>query len=70
VEKNIRTIRKKQSILSENQENLEELLKSVVEVKDYKYPLSVCSFAMDRLPTLLKINSLTRKSFRLPTKDE
>ena len=39
--------------MSDNQENLEELLKSMVEVKGYKYPLSVCSFAID-CPTLLK----------------
>ena len=56
--------------MSDNQENLEELLKSMVEVKGYKYPLSVCSFAMDRLPNLTEINSLTGKSFRLPSKDE
>jgi hypothetical protein len=56
--------------MSDSQENLKELLNAMVEVKGYKYPLSVCTFAMDRLPNLTEINSLTGRSFRLPTKDE
>ena len=56
--------------MSDSQENLKEILNAMVEVKGYKYPLSVCAFVMDGLPNLTEINSLTGKSFRLPTKDE
>ena len=38
--------------MSDSQENLKELLNAMIEVKGYKYPLSVCTFAMDRLPNL------------------
>lgn len=56
--------------MSNNNEKLEKLLNSMVEVKGYKYPLSVCAYAMDVLPNLKEINSLTGKHFRLPTKEE
>ena len=51
-------------------ESISELLNSLVEVKGYKYPLSVCYSATLNLPNLDEINLLTGKHFRLPSKDE
>lgn len=58
-------------------EQIENLLKEMVEVKGYKYPLSVSSYSyyydpckIDVDEVIDEINALTGKHFRLPTKEE